>query len=181
MPSSRMTRRQALKRMAAAGLAVPFVFRAHAAAPARRSITPASAPRAWPAPTSARSTASKNLKLVAVADVDLSRSRGRQEAVPRRARSTRTGASCSTRKRTSNSVNVSTPDHMHAPIAMWAMQQGLHVYAPEAADADDLRGPAAHAESPARRSSSRRWAFRSTRTKSIARSWRRSRPARSAR
>ena len=27
-----------------------------------------------------------------------------------------------------NSVNVSTPDHMHAPITMSAMQQGLHVY-----------------------------------------------------
>src|ERR1700682_1172188 len=27
-----------------------------------------------------------------------------------------------------NSVNVSTPDHMHAPITMRAMQQGLHVY-----------------------------------------------------
>ena len=27
-----------------------------------------------------------------------------------------------------NSVNVSTPDHMHAPITMRAMQQGLNVY-----------------------------------------------------
>ena len=27
-----------------------------------------------------------------------------------------------------HSVNVSTPDHMHAPIAMAAMQRGLHVY-----------------------------------------------------
>jgi predicted dehydrogenase len=27
-----------------------------------------------------------------------------------------------------NSVNVSTPDHMHAPIAMRAMNRGLHVY-----------------------------------------------------
>src|SRR5438046_1178712 len=27
-----------------------------------------------------------------------------------------------------DSVNVSTPDHMHAPIAMSAMQRGLHVY-----------------------------------------------------
>ena len=43
-----------------------------------------------------------------------------------------------------NSVNVSTPDHMHAPITMSAMQRGLHVYTPEAADADDLRSPAAH-------------------------------------
>ena len=25
-------------------------------------------------------------------------------------------------------MNVSTPDHMHAPIAMRAMQQGLNVY-----------------------------------------------------
>ena len=27
-----------------------------------------------------------------------------------------------------NSVNVSTPDHMHAPITMSAMQRGLNVY-----------------------------------------------------
>src|SRR5262249_17390086 len=27
-----------------------------------------------------------------------------------------------------DSVNVSTPDHMHAPITMRAMQRGLHVY-----------------------------------------------------
>src|SRR6185295_12237812 len=27
-----------------------------------------------------------------------------------------------------DSVNVSTPDHMHAPIAMSAMQLGLHAY-----------------------------------------------------
>ena len=26
------------------------------------------------------------------------------------------------------SVNVSTPDHMHAPMAMSAMRRGLHVY-----------------------------------------------------
>src|SRR5262249_44620738 len=32
------------------------------------------------------------------------------------------------KEKTLTSVNVSTPDHMHAPITMRAMQQGLHVY-----------------------------------------------------
>lgn len=32
------------------------------------------------------------------------------------------------KERDLDSVNVSTPDHMHAPIALAAMQRGLHVY-----------------------------------------------------
>src|SRR5262249_28722413 len=32
------------------------------------------------------------------------------------------------KERNLNSVNVSTPDHMHAAITMRAMQEGLHVY-----------------------------------------------------
>ena len=66
-----------------------------------------------------------------------------------------------------DSVNVSTPDHMHAPMAMCAMQPGLHVYGQKPLTHDHLRNAAADARRPARRSSSRRWAFRFTRTRFI--------------
>jgi hypothetical protein len=53
MSSSPITRRAALGRLAAAGLAAPLVFRAHAgAAPSETLTTPASGPAAWPGPTS---------------------------------------------------------------------------------------------------------------------------------
>jgi predicted dehydrogenase len=46
-----------------------------------------------------------------------------------------------------DSINVSTPDHMHAPIAMAAMRQGLHVYVqkPLAATVREVRKLADHA------------------------------------
>jgi len=51
----KMTRRAALKRFAAAGLAAPFVFRRHAtAAPSETLYTPASAPPARPGRTLTR-------------------------------------------------------------------------------------------------------------------------------
>src|SRR5688572_8146251 len=73
MASSRISRRSALKRIAAAGFGVPFVFRAHAAAP-NETLTHASFGGAGMALSDIRSlTGSKNVRLVAVADVDLGR------------------------------------------------------------------------------------------------------------
>ena len=75
-----------------------------------------------------RLTASKNLKLVAVAEVDRR---------PTSANSRSSSPICKVyqdcrvlldKEKDLNSVNVSTPDHMHAPIAMRAMNRGLHVY-----------------------------------------------------
>jgi len=43
-------------------------------------------------------------------------------------RITRIGASCWIRARRLDAVNVSTPDHMHAIIAMSAMELGKHAY-----------------------------------------------------
>ena len=131
MAASRISRRSALRQMAAvpAAFAAPAVFRNHASAAPSETVYHASFGASGMALSDIRSlTASKNLKLVAVADVDLSRDGRGQEALPRRqglpglARAARQG------EERSNSVNVSTPDHMHAPITMRAMQQGLHVY-----------------------------------------------------
>lgn len=70
----------------------------------------------------------KNVKLVAVADVDTAKFDGAKKKVPDvklfqdwRKMLDEMGKSIDT-------VNVSTPDHMHAPQAMSAMQLGVHVY-----------------------------------------------------
>ncbi len=73
MTTSRITRRAALKRLAA-GLAAPFVFRAHAHAAPSETLLHASFGASGQAGADIGAlTASKHLKLVAVADVDLSR------------------------------------------------------------------------------------------------------------
>src|SRR5947207_12274070 len=72
--TSHITRRAALRQLAAAGLAAPFVFRRHATAAPSETLYHASFGASGMAGSDIGSlTASKNLKLVAVADVDLSR------------------------------------------------------------------------------------------------------------
>jgi predicted dehydrogenase len=124
---SRITRRTALK-TAAATLAAPFVWRAHAHAAPSETVLHASFGAAGMAGSDIGSlTASKNLKLVAVAEVDESRLKTVKAKFP----------DCKIyddfrvlldKEKDLHSVNVSTPDHMHGPIAMKAMQRGLHVY-----------------------------------------------------
>ncbi|MHC5540997.1 Gfo/Idh/MocA family protein, partial [Singulisphaera rosea] len=72
-------------------------------------------------------TASKNLKLVAVADVDLNRV-GEVKSLFPDVKIYQDWRELLDKETQLNSVNVSTPDHMHAPITMSAMQRGLHVY-----------------------------------------------------
>src|SRR5260370_37427036 len=74
MASARITRRAALRRLTATGLAASFVFRAHADAAPSETLYHASFGANGMALSDIHSlTASKNLKLVAVAEVDLSR------------------------------------------------------------------------------------------------------------
>ncbi len=125
---SHLTRRAALKRFAAAGLTVPFVFRRHATAAPSETLYHASFGAGGMAGSDIGSlTASKNLKLVAVADVDLSRLADIKKRFPD-LHVYQDWRELLDKEKNLNSVNVSTPDHMHAPIAMRAMQQGLHVY-----------------------------------------------------
>lgn len=123
---SKITRRAALK-VAAVPFAAPYVWRLHAHAAPSETVLHASfgaAGMAW-ADIGAL-TASKNLKLVAVAEVDDARTADVKKKFP----------DCKVYKdyrklldaEKLDSVNVSTPDHMHAPIAMRAMNRGLHVY-----------------------------------------------------
>src|SRR5690349_14018174 len=71
-PSSRLTRRSVLKRLAATGFAAPIAFRAHAGAAPSETVYHASFGASGMAGSDIGSlTASPHLKLVAVADVDL--------------------------------------------------------------------------------------------------------------
>src|SRR5262249_18714988 len=72
-------------------------------------------------------TASKYVKLVAVADVDLSRTAEIKKNFPE-VKIYQDWRELLDKEKHLDSVNVSTPDHMHAPIAMRALQQGLNVY-----------------------------------------------------
>ena len=70
---------------------------------------------------------SKNFKLVAVAEVDLARQRDVKKAFPD-VKIYQDSRELLDKEKKLNSVNISTPDHMHAAITMRSMQQGLHVY-----------------------------------------------------
>ena len=126
--TQRITRRTALKALAA-GFAAPFVFRRHASAAPSETVLPRQLRRQrhGRAPTSARSPRARTSSS--------SPSPTSTSAAPPRSRSA--SPTCSVyqdwrelldKEKDLNSVNVSTPDHMHAPITMRAMQQGLHVY-----------------------------------------------------
>src|SRR5579872_3370045 len=126
--TSRITRRAALRRMTAAGLAAPFVFRTHATAAPSETLYHASFGANGMALADMRSlTGSKHLKLVAVAEVDLRRTNEVKKQFPD-VKVYQDWRELLDKEKKLNSVNVSTPDHMHAPITMRAMQQGLHVY-----------------------------------------------------
>ena len=126
--TSKMTRRSALKQLLAAGLAAPFVFRRHATAAPSETIYHASFGAGGMAPSDIGSlTASKHLKLVAVADVDLSHTADIKKKFPD-VKIYQDWRELLDKEKNLNSVNVSTPDHMHGSITMRAMQQGINVY-----------------------------------------------------
>ena len=124
---SRMTRRVALKTMAATGIAAPF-FLSDAHAKPSETLIHASFGADGMALSDIRAlTASKHVRLVAVADVDMNRTAQVRKQFPN-VRVYQDWRELLDKEKELNSVNVSTPDHMHAPITMRAMQQGLHVY-----------------------------------------------------
>jgi predicted dehydrogenase len=129
MPSARrLTRRAALGGLAAAGFAAPFVFVDSAYAKPIETLNHASFGGNGMAWSDIRAlTASKNLRLVAVAEVDTSRTAEVQKQFPK-VRIYQDWRQLLDKEKDLQSCNVSTPDHMHAPITMRAIHQGLHVY-----------------------------------------------------
>ncbi len=122
-----LSRRDSIKTMLAAAVA-PFVFRKHATAAPSETLYHASFGAGGMAAADIGSlTASKNLKLVAVADVDLGTAEKLKVRFPD-IRVYQDWRELLDKEKQLDSCNVSTPDHMHAPITMRAMQRGLHVY-----------------------------------------------------
>lgn len=125
--TQRISRRAALRRLGGAALAAPFVWRLHAAAPSG-TVHHASFGASGMAGADIGSlTASKDLVLVAVADVDLGRTADIKKRFPG-CRVYQDWRQLLDKEKGLDSANVSTPDHMHGPITMRALQQGLHVY-----------------------------------------------------
>ncbi len=130
MTTPRITRRAALKTMAAAGAAIaaPNVFRAHAhAAPSETLIHASFGANGMALSDIGSLTAGKHLRLVAVADVDLNRTAEVRKRFPN-IRVYQDWRELLDKEKELTSANISTPDHMHAPITMRCMQRGLHVY-----------------------------------------------------
>ena len=71
---------------------------------------------------------SKNLELAAVADVDLRRAEGLRKRFPKARFYKDWRELLDKEAKNIDSVNVSTPDHMHGPIGLAAMDLGLHCY-----------------------------------------------------
>src|SRR5436190_5775183 len=114
---SKITRRAALKATAAT-FAAPFVWRLHAHAAPSETVLHASFGADGMAGSDIGSlTASKNLKLVAVAEVDANRENlGKLKKRFPELRIYSDYRVLLDTEKDLNSVNVSTPDHMHAPI-----------------------------------------------------------------
>ena len=124
-----LSRRTFLKRLSAAGLAAPWVTQGLMAASPNSILHHASFGALGMAWADIRAlTANKFVKLVAVADVDLNRTANVKKHFPQARIYQDWRKLLDKEHKQIDSVNVSTPDHMHAPIGMSAMQLGKHVY-----------------------------------------------------
>jgi predicted dehydrogenase len=122
------SRRSFLKHGAAAALAAPFVTRNLIANPPSGQVLHASFGASGMAFADATSLAAHPAtRVVAVADVDPHRVAEFKRRFPE-ARVYEDFRVLLDKEKDLDSVNVSTPDHMHGPIAMTALQRDLHVY-----------------------------------------------------
>jgi len=124
----RFDRRSFLKSLATASITAPFFVPRLFSAPASGRVLHAS----FGAGGMARADLSEitnhsSVQLVAVADVEPAKANDLKKKWPD-LRVYADWRQLLEKEKELTSVNVSTPDHMHAPIAMAAMQRGLHVY-----------------------------------------------------
>ena len=124
-----VSRRTFLKTAGAATLAAPFFAKnLHAQAPSR-VLRHASFGASGMAANDIQAIMSNPfVKLVAVADVDLARTAQLKATYPDVRIYQDWRQLLDQEQNNLDSVNVSTPDHMHAPIALSAMQLGKHCY-----------------------------------------------------
>jgi predicted dehydrogenase len=124
-----MTRRAFLKQVGLAGAVAPFftpnLFSAPPSEVLRHASFGASGMAAADVDALTRHPA---VRLIAVADVDLDRAAEMKKRFPDIAVYQDWRELLVKEEKNIDSVNVSTPDHMHAPIGMSALQLGKHVY-----------------------------------------------------
>jgi predicted dehydrogenase len=123
------SRRRFLQSAAAAGISLPFFVRSLRSAPPSETVRHASFGGAGMAAADHQAIAGlANVKFVALAEVDL----GRAEQAKKRYTDVKVYQDwremLDKEEKNLDSVNVGTPDHMHAPMAMSALQRGLAVY-----------------------------------------------------
>ena len=128
LPKNRFSRREFLRGAAVATLAAPFVSRNLFASPPSETILHASIGASRQAGSDLQLIAHHPfVKLVAIADVDSTKSAPWKEKFPG-VRIYQDWRELLEKEKQLDTLNISTPDHMHAPIAMSAMQLGKHVY-----------------------------------------------------
>lgn len=127
--SNRVNRRAFLKHGAAAALAAPAFIRGLASAAPSEVVRHASFGASGMAGADLGAIASHpQVRLVCVADVDLPRAEELKKRFPELRVYQDWREMLDKEHKNLDSVNVSTPDHMHAAMGMSAMQLGLHVY-----------------------------------------------------
>jgi predicted dehydrogenase len=140
--SRRIPRRDFLKQAAAAGVVAPAIARWTLAAPPSQTVRHASFGAAGMARSDLNAiTTHPNVTLACVAEVDLARAADLKEKFPDCKVYQDWREMLDQEAKNLDCVNVSTPDHMHAPMAMSAMNRGLHVYGqkPLTHDIDESR------------------------------------------
>src|ERR1051325_9701207 len=122
------SRRSFLKATAASSIAFPFFTPRLISAPPSDRVLHASMGASGMARQDLTAISSHpNVQFVAVADVEPSKADDLKKKFPE-LRVYEDWRQLLDKEKDLTSVNVSVPDHMHAPIAMSAMQRGIHVY-----------------------------------------------------
>ncbi len=123
------SRRSFIKALAGASLAAPFITSGWAARPPSSVLRHASIGASGMAWSDIQQLAKhKHFELTAVADVDLAKTAAVRKQFPG-ARIYQDWRELLDKEAGNiDSLNVSTPDHMHAAVAMSALQLGKHVY-----------------------------------------------------
>lgn len=126
--SLRCRRRAFLKQAALVGLGTPWIARRLFGASPNGILRHASFGASGMAGADIDAiTRHPKIQLVAVADVDRDRAAGLKQKFPD-LRIYQDWRKLLDQEKELDTANVSTPDHMHAPIAMSALRRGLHVY-----------------------------------------------------
>ncbi len=126
---NRFSRRSVLRLLGTSAVGAPFVTSNLMAAPASGKTRHAAFGLGGQGWADLQQLANlKNVEITAICDVDLKRAEQARKQFPEATFYQDWRELLDKESGKLDTVNVSTPDHMHASIAVTAMQQGLHVY-----------------------------------------------------